>query len=175
MAFPSCWKRCRCDLRLSFLPVAFMTPAFAPLHCLSLYESLYLALSGTYAGGKDQPFGSPTQGAAHPPDGAVHGVLLPAVLDALRRHSADGHLRHVRAGHTYGQRGAFHPGQVQHCREPSHLHLFKQPGKSRLGNERMAGAVVVVVGGQDQGFEVSTTDLFESKRRFLSKWKVKRK
>lgn len=117
---------------------------------------LSLSLSVTSAGGKDQPAGSPAQGAAHPADGAVHGVLLPAVLDALRRHSADGHLRHVRAGHAHGQRSALHPGQVQHGRKPCHLHLFKQPGKSWLGNERMA---VVVVGDQHQVFQVSTTQI----------------
>lgn len=66
------------------------------------------------SGGPDQPADGSAQGAAHPVDGAVHGVLLHAVLDALRHHSAGGHLGQAGPGQSRGQRGALHPGQAQH-------------------------------------------------------------
>lgn len=50
------------------------------------------------SGGPNQSADGSAQRAAHPVDGAIHGVLLHAVLDALRRHGAGGHLWQVGAG-----------------------------------------------------------------------------
>lgn len=43
-------------------------------------------------GREDQRAGSSAQRAAHSADGVVHGVVLHAVLDALRGYGPDGHL-----------------------------------------------------------------------------------
>lgn len=54
------------------------------------------------SGGPDQSADGSAQRAAHPADGPVHGVLLHAVLDALRRHGTGGHLWRVGAGDSRG-------------------------------------------------------------------------
>lgn len=54
------------------------------------------------SGKQSEPAVCPEATEPHPADGAHHGVLLPAVLDALRPHGPGGHLWGERPGHAGG-------------------------------------------------------------------------